>query len=433
MQLLTVSAAVSIVAVNPTDSSTQYEILLSVTDASGNQINDLGKNDISCFVDPIEGVGIAAATVTTVEPNGKGLYRVLATPGTQNDPRLIAVIVEQHELAITVQGQSRGEGGIFHGNVVARGQVAITVFNRAGCCSLNPPVNNVPQVFENINPNGMPIIIDCTGVPISDLQGNKGHFQGIQRLRRGSNDSGLLVITSSSASKAFFVACEMADDGVSGRAYSPMMMSSFFKHAGGCQAVGHCLAAGVEDPDSNSLSQVQFWDFRCLPKQLTSMTIPRSGPQFLSTAGAVGLTSFGNGAVLVVGGYNSANIDFYKSDADPFRGSPFEFQTRWNAYDAFPHYQNLNLITDTSGQLYMIAFYRDGDSKDWMDLYSIDLDDATVAVTQVGISKHMTCIEPSNFNAGAGIYIPSSDAFEVYAVSYYASGGAITVNHFTPM
>src|ERR1017187_2196845 len=95
-----------------------------------------------------------------------------------------------------------------------------------------------------------------------------------------------------------------------------------WNHAGGCQTVGHYLVVGIENLDNESGSEVQFWDFSGCLKQLKSMTICRPAKGKTSTAGAVGMTSYGNGAVLAVGSYNSPTVDFYKSDADPFTGSP---------------------------------------------------------------------------------------------------------------
>jgi hypothetical protein len=434
MQLLTVSAAVFqryIAQAKPGDSSTQYEILLSVTDASGNQIEGLGLGSVSCFMDFIDGVGIAPATVTDVDAYGKGLYRVLATPGNQkgSDPRLLAVIVEQREFVIAGQ---QGEVGVRQ-PLIARGQIVITALHCAECCSLNPAVNGVVAAYNAINPNGMKISIDCSGLSIPDYQGTE-HFQGIQLLKRGPFDPGTIVITSSSSVVGgFFVACEMSADGLNGRAFLPTEMATLpLSHAGGCQASGHCLGAGLENHDGNSMSEVQFWDFKRFPKQLVPMTIPRIGQGKKSTAGAIGISSLGSGAVVAVGSYNSATIDFYASDGDPFRGSPLKFRSTWTADESFPPYQNLNLILDTNSQLYMLAFWRDGDSNDWMDLFEVDFDGAwnpTVAKVVDG-GKHMICTEPCNFNAGAGIYIPTTGGFEVFAVSYYPSGDTIHVNHF---
>jgi hypothetical protein len=310
---------------------------------------------------------------------------------------------------------------------------------------MNPTVTDVITAFNRIPEKGaVSIAIDRAGVVLP----KGGHFQGIQRL---PGEPQLLVITSSSLdTQGYFVVCDMAENGLSGRARSPVTMArSPFIHAGGCQAVGHFLVAGVENPEFNRTSEVQFWDFRRFPVQLISMTIPRSGAENVSTAGAVGMSSLGDGSVLAVATFNAGTVDFYMSVGNPFSGSPFGLKFTWALKGAdmanwidqnWAHYQSVNLITQTTGELFMVAFHRDDQARDWMDLYSVDLAGGQSALKKMA-KKHMTCTNGCNFNAGAGIFIPSTDgiavsqSFEVFAVSYYSgdnvTGTTINVNHFT--
>jgi hypothetical protein len=268
-------------------------------------------------------------------------------------------------------------------------------------------------------------------------------FQGIQRL---PGEPQTMVITSDSDTQAYFIPCAMAADGLSGSAGQPVEMAMKpLKHAGGCQAFGHFLVVGVEDNDSNLQSEVQFWDFvRFLPVKLTQMTIHRRGAEKVKTAGAVGLSSFGTGAALAVATFNAATIDFFTSASDPnVSVSPFIPLFTWIADKAdktdwidpnWGAYQSVNLITQTGGELFLVGFHRTGDHADWMDLYSVNLaGKRESALRKVG-KKHMICTDGCNFNAGAGIFIPSKDGFEVLAVSYYSgdhkTGTTIHVNHF---
>jgi hypothetical protein len=313
---------------------------------------------------------------------------------------------------------------------------------------MNPIMNNVAAAFNAVPVHATSISIDRAGVVLP--QG--GHFQGIQRLPRASYESRelrqseLLVITSSSDQQAYFVACAMEEDGLSGRAYSPVTMAmSPLRHAGGCQAVDHYLVAGIEDNDTNRVSEVQFWDFKRFPTRIIPMTIPRSGPKYVSTAGAVGLTSINNGTVLAVATFNADTVDFYSSDADPFKGSPFTYQFTWVKEGAtktdwidqnFGAYQNINLITQAGGKLFMVGFDHSG-NEDFMDLFNVDLEaDPSSALTKVA-KKHMFCTNGCSFTYGAGIYIPSPDGFEVYAVNgdsgNYETGTTIHANIFSAM
>lgn len=304
----------------------------------------------------------------------------------------------------------------------------------------NPILNDVGAAFDLVaDSEPVEVSIDRSGVTFP--QG--GHFQGIQWFA----GQALLGITSSSNSEAYFVACDMTSDGQNGRARAPVTMSWYFDHCGGCQSFGNVLVAGVEDSHTNRTSEVQFWDFTRFPMQLVQMTIPRSGPEFVSTAGAVGMTTLGWGTVLAVASYNASTLDFYTSEGDPFQGSPFNLRLTWTADEAdetnwipdhiFGHYQNINLVTQRDGQLFLVTFYRNDDSdEDWMDLFTINLDvDPSSALTKVG-TKHMVCTHGCDFSAGAGIFIESSDAFKVLAVNGdsgdYRDGTTIHANIFNP-
>jgi len=212
-------------------------------------------------------------------------------------------------------------------------------------------------------------------------------------------------------------------------------------HAGGCQAVGHCLVAGLENHEDNQISEVQFWDFRRFPMRLIPMTIPRSGPQYVSTAGAVGLSSFGNGAALAVATYSAATVDFYTSEADPFTGSPFKYLFTWVGTHAdktgwidqnFGAYQNVNLLTQTDGQLFMVGLHRAG-NEDFMDLFSVNLEGDPPSAFKKLAKKHMFCTDGCNFDDGAGIFITSSKGFEVYAVNGDTGSDTIHANRFAAM
>jgi hypothetical protein len=314
----------------------------------------------------------------------------------------------------------------------------------------NPILNDVVAAFDRVaSKNPVEVAIDRYGVIL--LPG--AHFQGIQWFPEQS----LLVITSDSdARAAYFVACKMTDE-QNGRAHAPVVMSYYFAHCGGCSSFGNFLVAGCEEPalaaqfgsddQQRHTSEVQFWDFTRFPMQLVQMTIPRSGPVNKSTAGAVGMTTLAQGGtVLAVAGYGSDTVDFYMSAGDPFQGSPFDFKFTWMKSEAdktnwidqiWGGYQNINLLTQKDGQLFLIGTYRNSNDEDWMDLYTINLNAATSSsvLTKVD-TKHMFCTLGCDFSRAAGIFIESSDAFKVFATPEgsggYLDGTTIHANIFNP-
>jgi hypothetical protein len=314
---------------------------------------------------------------------------------------------------------------------------------------MNPVMKNVFGAFEAVADRPKSISIDRKGVVLPP--GNGSHFQGIQRMPSvpglpGQSPENLLVITSSSAQEGYFVTCSMADDWLSGRANSPTMVPSSdgesgFSHAGGCQSFGNLLALGLENSAENT-SEIQFWDLKGAPEQVP-MTIQRCRTGKTCTAGAVGLTSFGKGAVLAVASYNADTVDFYTSEADPFSGSPFIPKFTWTASQAnktgwldnnFGQYQNINLITQTDQTLWMVAFDRSGQS-DWMDLYTVDLSAHNNSVFRKAANKHMYCTDSVELGVAGGIFIASEDEFDVYGVKPtsgdHNTGTTIHVNYFS--
>ena len=195
-----------------------------------------------------------------------------------------------------------------------------------GAYRMNPFINDVVAAFGQVATHGTAIDIDRKGVSLPP----GGHFQGIQRM---PGEPPVLVITSSSTEKGYFVECDMEIKEHKGHARHPRTMATTamdppFNHAGGCQAFGHFLVAGLENSNTETNSEIQFWDFSGVPEK-RPMTIPRPGSGHKHTAGAVGITSFERGTALAVATFNADTVDFLTSEADPFNGSPFKRHFTW--------------------------------------------------------------------------------------------------------
>ena len=297
---------------------------------------------------------------------------------------------------------------------------------------MNPVLDNVPGAFERIATRGTTVAIDRKDVVLP----TGGHFQGIQRLsdRR-------LVITSSSQSEAYLVICDLDAGETRGRANPPVRLGrSPMDHAGGCQAVGNYLVVGVEDDAWRRNSEIQFWNLSSQPVLLTALTIPRSGAEKVSTAGAVGISSYRSGAALSVATWDADTIDFYVNAADPFHmtRSRFDFRATWWKSGAdkaawidagFGSYQCTNLVSQRDGKLYLIGFHRNG-TDDWMDLFSVDLDAPHPKILRKVASKRMFTSDGCSFSQGAGVYVASETRIEVYAVNGDSQAAVIQVNHF---
>lgn len=302
---------------------------------------------------------------------------------------------------------------------------------------MNRILDDVRAAFDRVATHPRSIAIDRKGIVLPA----GGHFQGIQRIGDGQR----LAITSSSDSEAYFVVCDMAGDWTKGRANAPVRLAARpLKHAGGCQTVGSVLVAGVEDDEGRRTSQVQFWNLAASPAQIAGLKITRNGAQDVSTAGAVGLSNYGNGAALAVATWNANTIDFYTAGKDPFQvlSERFQFRKTWSKSMAdttgwidknFGAYQCVNLVTQRDGVVYLIGFNRSG-GDDWMDLFSVNVDAPAPAMLKKVAKKHMFCSDGCSFEYGAGIYISSSTQFQVLTVrgdsGDHATGTTIRANLF---
>jgi hypothetical protein len=237
----------------------------------------------------------------------------------------------------------------------------------------------------------------------------------------------------------------MVSDWRSGRAQPPIRLAARpFNHAGGCQVVGSGLVVGVEDDNARDQSVLQLWDLRRQPHHLSALDIVRRGPPKVSTAGAVGLTAYRGGVLMAVVTWDASTIDFYTAPDDPFAlATRFSLVAKWTAAAAdrgrwidhnWGRYQALNLVTQWDGTVWMVAFNRNDEDEDWMDLYFVDVSRPAPTMVTKMAKRQMTCASGCSFRHGAGIFTPSADRFEVYAVNGFsgdhATGTTIHLNHF---
>lgn len=196
-------------------------------------------------------------------------------------------------------------------------------------------------------------------------------------------------------------------------------------HAGGLQIADGILAVGAEDDDAKDRSQIRFYDVRD-PSAFDlqgHLTFTRPGPGQTPrherwTAGAVGLVKTADRYTLVVGSWNSDELDFYCSTSDDLRDTACTFQHvgSWSKHQAdksdwiddnWEGYQSLNLVVGSRGRLFLIGGHRGGigghTGSDWLDLYELHLDRPAIRrVAKVG-KRHMTCHDGASFRWGGGI------------------------------
>jgi len=287
------------------------------------------------------------------------------------------------------------------------------------------------------------------------------HFQGVQRYGKYIYVSG----SGETASQAQIIVCEvesrsdvgpMARGSDSGpksgdRVVKTVSFDREFWHAGGFSIFGSTLVVGTEAGCSTTdrmlgrcekASRIFFFDLAdpANPSQLPYILERKGG-----TAGAVALTQEADGRfLLMVGGVDSASLDFYRSSSGASLASDPGFKkfATWDssallvsagASSAYNSYQNLNFVRQENGDIFLIGTTRtmSGLGDDVADLFLLDnsQEDSVTIKKVAGLSLQcpsFTC----NFAAGGGAYVDSDGSLLIYGTDWEPSSGKIYITEF---
>jgi len=283
------------------------------------------------------------------------------------------------------------------------------------------------------------------------------HWQGVQRLMNAG--ARFLVVSRNipdSSKDVAFVVVEMGSRNPDGLRFRSNRLNpdSFFEttpppsvdvvvhvephqpgfdHAGGMQLSGHFLAV----PFENGGSKVVIYDVSdpLSPTPLAN-EIDHSG--FAAEAGTASLAKISDGRFLLIIGRANANIlDFYVSDTMDLGTATFSPFYTWREAELetdigdseFANYQNLNLLTQCNGELFLAGTQRnDVTLSDWIDLYRLENqaeDPAKVVVTKMA-KRHLFCsyrgVRHCDFDAAGGIYIDPGGLLYVYGTEHDNDG-----------
>jgi hypothetical protein len=237
-----------------------------------------------------------------------------------------------------------------------------------------------------------------------------GHFQGIERL----SDS-LFIVTASSAGYSYYLTAS-SDFKTHGSVVSLHKITNApFRHAGGCQVYGHTMIVGVEDNHAKDKSDIIMVSFNSAGYQTAQYTMAhRSGVVKRSTAGAVGFARLANGRYMVaVGDWDSRAIDLYLSHTGS--DTMFDLLATFSVpdRDRWVSYQNLNLLTDSSGRLYLIAMGLDR-LNDRADLYELNVSPHQADMRLLS-SRNFKCRGGAGFRYASGIGINPDGKLIIYS------------------
>lgn len=279
---------------------------------------------------------------------------------------------------------------------------------------------SITSTFESIDEN--PLAISYSNNKKVNNIG--GHLQGIQLI--SGEASNYAILSGSSDSYAYYMVVKL---GVENDVISVnRLMDKPFKHAGGIQVFENYLAVGIEDNDKKDRSKVCIYDISDPenPSVKPIAIIEREGKHKRSTAGCVGITNYKNKVLVVVGDWDTKNIDFYSCNLDGIQNNNFELIYSINTEkiskadwidNNWHSYQNINLI-NSKNDLYLIGLGQNGKKEDIADLFSLkEVTTNNFHLIKMG-TKTFKCKKEVSFNAGAGIVIEVTGEMGIISCSY---------------
>lgn len=319
----------------------------------------------------------------------------------------------------------------------------------------NPSLPDVPAAFAAIRTGGARI-----GASSSVLGGgfysfwygsflleSGSHFEGIGRLPTGhlvasGNERGELMLLDLASrrrtsgrfgeNRSSSTLPPSTDGFVAVNGASTLVLGhDGYTHLGGLSVLGSYVAVGLErEDDSGSDSFVHLVDFAAptAPRVIAGATLHNA----TGTAGAVAIAKRPDGTFfMAVGGWDSASIEFWASTTTDIENPAWRHVRRWTKGECvndvagdgtcFAPYQNLDLVTQSDGSVYMLGTNRNSSGQDWIDLFSIRDVATWPSIHKIG-KKHMTCTDGCDFMAAAGTYVdgPSGEIY-VYATEWRRS------------
>ncbi len=336
----------------------------------------------------------------------------------------------------------------------------------------NKCVNDVVSAVNNLRDHG-----EVMGFfPLGDPVTLSNHWQGVQRLPFGGGRH--LAISQSGPTKAFSVVEMGSRDGgglrfrsnrlapnqsypatpppSSDRVITDVWLPSSlpYTHQGGMQVVGHVLAVPLEDSTVGGAARVIFYD---MANPTQPVLLPTSRIAMTEDAGTASVARLADGRfLLIIGRADANNLEVYLSTTADLRApmNAFTLVDTWNEAELrsvitndreFANYQNLNLVTQCDGSLFLVGTHLDSSTGwDWVDAHRVTAEGDNLVLTKVA-RRHLYCGYPSpgydtgtnrhcNLDAAGGLYVDPHGQLLVYGTEHDNDGpaGSVKMMEFRP-
>ncbi len=267
----------------------------------------------------------------------------------------------------------------------------------------------IPELFTEISTE--PQIIFC----MNELEVNNrgGHLQGVQLLVKDQVE--YAILSGSSGTNAYYSVAKL--DSYNQVLSVNELMLKPFKHAGGFQIYQDLMVVGIEDNDAKDKSKVCIYRIENpnKPPVKPLVMMERNGDPFRSTAGCTGISWIGNRYLVVAGDWDTKHLDFYLADEQKEGQKVNAFDKVYSADTeeidksdwsdkAWHAYQNINLLKDADGKLYLFGLGRNVKDENMADLFLVEHKYLREFSLKKLMSKTFNCREGADFRSGAGIY-----------------------------
>ena len=267
----------------------------------------------------------------------------------------------------------------------------------------------IPELFEKIDT--LPEILTCQNA--FEVNNRGGHLQGVQLLLKNGKEYALL--SGSSSTSAYYAVARL--DPYPEVVSVNNLMDKPFKHAGGIQVKEDLMVVGIEDNDEKDKSKVCVYEIpdpENPPREPVAI-INRKGEPFRSTAGCCAFARLGKRWLFLVGDWDTKHLDFYlgKENGRGIVSGIFEEVYSMNMEKSdrsgwsdkkWHSYQNINLLHDENGKLYLVGFGRNAQDEDVAELYLLEHTEAMEFSLRKLRSKKFACRDGVDFKSGAGIF-----------------------------
>ena len=281
--------------------------------------------------------------------------------------------------------------------------------------------NSVPEYFGVISPKANIIKFNSKG----SVHGTDGglhmneHYQGVQVI-----DENHMIICTSDFQGAYFFIIKWRNgflSGEMGTVIKQVRINDNFNgmaldHPGGMQILGNIVAIPIEYINADSkpppLSSIVFYD---IADRKNPVKLPFKIDRQDKPASSLGMINYGDRILLVVGGRDTKDLDFYMSlpgqasiTGNTVFGKPVK-TWKHNSSDkkgwlnsGWENYQSINLIKDFDNKIYLVGAKYDND---WFELYAVDITAPEKSILKKISKKAIHCENRASPEFGSGIYI----------------------------